>query len=188
MRVDVPTCDRPAARCTDSIRVAIATDADDHAANLTGWSRPMTIGAGPVPRHFARILHRVAHAGLRGGDQPRCAAKLPGVERRVFGLAFRPGTATVIKPAPFLPAKRRERWIGPISIRILSFICGDTSSCEDGRTLSQHLGFVIAALRAGRAAQKTPRTLLLPWRVSRRRIWSKFDGTIGAHQPARAKL
>jgi hypothetical protein len=108
MRVDVPTCDRPAARCTDSIRVAIATDADDHAANLTGWSRPMTIGAGPVPRHFARILHRVAHAGLRGGDQPRCAAKLPGVERRVFGLAFRPGTATVIKPAPFLPAKRRE--------------------------------------------------------------------------------
>jgi hypothetical protein len=84
MRVDVPTCDRPAARCTDSIRVAIATDADDHAANLTGWSRPMTIGAGPVPRHFARILHRVAHAGLRGGDQPRCAAKLPGVERRVL--------------------------------------------------------------------------------------------------------
>jgi AraC family transcriptional regulator, ethanolamine operon transcriptional activator len=38
MRVDVPTCD-PEGRCTGSVRVAIATDADDHAGNLTGWKQ-----------------------------------------------------------------------------------------------------------------------------------------------------
>jgi AraC family ethanolamine operon transcriptional activator len=39
MRVDVPACDRPEGRWTSSVRVAIATDADDHAANLTGWKQ-----------------------------------------------------------------------------------------------------------------------------------------------------
>jgi AraC family ethanolamine operon transcriptional activator len=39
MRVDVPTCDRPDGRCIGGVRVAIATDADDHAANLTGWKQ-----------------------------------------------------------------------------------------------------------------------------------------------------
>jgi AraC family transcriptional regulator, ethanolamine operon transcriptional activator len=39
MRVDVPPCDRPEGRCTGSVRVAVATDADDHAANLTGWKQ-----------------------------------------------------------------------------------------------------------------------------------------------------
>jgi AraC family transcriptional regulator, ethanolamine operon transcriptional activator len=39
MRVDAPACDRPEGRCTGGVRVAIATDADDHAANLTGWKQ-----------------------------------------------------------------------------------------------------------------------------------------------------
>ncbi len=39
MRVDMPTCDRPEGRWISSVRVAIATDADDHAANLTGWKQ-----------------------------------------------------------------------------------------------------------------------------------------------------
>jgi AraC family ethanolamine operon transcriptional activator len=39
MRVDVPACDRSEGRWASSVRVAIATDADDHAANLTGWKQ-----------------------------------------------------------------------------------------------------------------------------------------------------
>jgi AraC family ethanolamine operon transcriptional activator len=39
MRVDVAACDRREGRWIGSVRVAIATDADDHAANLTGWKQ-----------------------------------------------------------------------------------------------------------------------------------------------------